>query len=243
VVAHSHESLGDDARMSLNARLWLGIALRCGGDPKLAAAHIDAAASGLTRGFGQDSSDALAGRLARALNQLALGQFTDGRVAALEVLAAYRERLRPDHPLALICALNVAVALCLEGDYPAARTQVELAADGLTVQLGSDHPHTLAANMTRASVLAGVGRLEEAAAVEELVLAERTRVLGPQHPDTVRSHANLLLTLRQRGITDPAAERQHVIAELIEQLGAGHPDVAEASVNHRLFCGVNPLPF
>jgi tetratricopeptide (TPR) repeat protein len=243
VVAHSHESLGDDARMSLNARLWLGIALRCGGDPKLAAAHIDAAASGLTRGFGQDSSDALAGRLARALNQLALGQFTDGRVAALEVLAAYRERLRPDHPLALICALNVAVALCLEGDYPAARTQVELAADGLTVQLGSDHPHTLAANMTRASVFAGVGRLEEAAAVEELVLAERTRVLGPQHPDTVRSHANLLLTLRQRGITDPAAERQHVIAELIEQLGAGHPDVAEASVNHRLFCGVNPLPF
>ena len=34
VVALSHASLGDDARMSLNARLWLGIALRCAGDPE-----------------------------------------------------------------------------------------------------------------------------------------------------------------------------------------------------------------
>lgn len=243
VAAHSHDSLGDDARMSLNARLWLGIALRCGGDPKLAATHIDAAASGLTRGFGQDSSDALAARLGRALNLLALGQFTDGRAAAQEVLAAYRERLRPNHPLALICRLNAAAALCLEGDYTAARTQVEPAVDGLTAELGSEHPYTLAANMIRGSVLANAGSLEDAAAVEELVLAARTKVLGSQHPDTMRSHANLLLTLRQRGISDPAAERQHVIAELTEQLGPGHPDVAEASVNHRLFCVVNPLPF
>ena len=149
VAAHSHDSLGDDARMSLNARLWLGIALRCGGDPKLAATHIDAAASGLTRGFGQDSSDALAARLGRALDLLALGQFTDGRAAAQEVLAAYRERLRPSHPLALICRLNAAAALCLEGDYTAARTQVEPAVDGLTAELGSEHPYTLAANMIR----------------------------------------------------------------------------------------------
>ena len=86
VATQSHESLGDDARMSLNARLWLGIALRCAGDPEQAAAHIDAAVSGLSRGFGPDSSDALAARLSQALNQLALGQLMNGRTVAEEVL-------------------------------------------------------------------------------------------------------------------------------------------------------------
>ena len=117
IAAQSHESLGDDARMSLNARLWLGIALRCAGDPEQAAAHIDAAVSGLSRGFGQDSSDALAARLSQALNQLALGQFTNGRTAAEEVLAAYEGRLRPVIRSPSSARLNVAAALCLEEDY------------------------------------------------------------------------------------------------------------------------------
>ena len=58
-------------------------------------------------------------------------------------------------------------------------------------------------------------------------MAARSRVLGPQHPDTLRGRANLLLTLRQRGINGPAAERQQVIAELAELLGDGHPDVTD----------------
>ena len=243
IAALSHESLGDDARMSLNARLWLGIALRCAGDPEQAAVHIDAAVSGLSRGFGQDNSDALAARLSQALNQLVLGQITKGRTGAEEVLKAYQGRLRRGHPLALICHLNVAAALCLEENYEAAGEQVKLAADGLSVQLGSDHPYTLAANLVQGSVLACTGDLEDAAAVEDMVVAARIRVLGSQHPDTLRARANLLLTLRQRGINGPAAERQQVIAELAELLGDGHPDVAEASVNHRLFGVINPQPF
>jgi tetratricopeptide (TPR) repeat protein len=243
VAAQSHESLGDDARMTLNAQLWLGIAVRCAGDPEQAAVHIDAAVSGLSSGFGVDSSDALTGRLSQALNQLALGQFTNGRVVLEEVLAAYEERLSPAHPNALICRLNLAAAQCLEDDYTAARQQIELAVDGLTAQLGLDHPYTLAANLVRANVLAKTGSLQDAAALEELVLAGRARVLGSQHPDTLRCRANLLLTLRQRGINGPAAERQHVIAELAELLGNGHPDVAEASINHRLFTVINPQPF
>ena len=243
IAALSHESLGDDARLSLNARLWLGIALRCAGDPEQAAEHIDAAVSGLTSGFGPDNSDALAARLSRALNQLVLGQFTQGRTLAEEVLKSYQARLRPGHPLALICRVNVAAALCLEEDYPAAGKQAEQAADGLTAQLGSDHPYTLAANLVRGSVQGCLGDLDDAATAEETVVAARTRVLGPQHPDTLRARANLLLTLRQRGINGPAAERQQVIAELAELLGDGHPDVAEASVNHRLFGVINPQPF
>ena len=93
---------------------------------------------------------------------------------------------------------------------------MELVAERLAERLGQAHPYTLAANLVQGSVLAGLGNLDDATAVEELVLAERTRVLGSRHPDTLRAHANLLLTLRQRAISDPAAERQQVMAELHE---------------------------
>ena len=54
-MAQAHDSLGDDARIALNARLWLGTAQRCDGDPEQAAVNINAAGSGLIRGFGPDS--------------------------------------------------------------------------------------------------------------------------------------------------------------------------------------------
>jgi tetratricopeptide (TPR) repeat protein len=243
VRAHSQESLGDDARISLNARLWLGIAQRCVGEPERAAVNIDAATSGLIRGFGQDSNDALASRLCQALNQLALGEIIAGRKGLEEVLPDYDRRLKPTHPNALVCRLNLATALCLEDDYAAAQPHVELAVDGLTERLGSAHPHTLAANLMRGSVLACLGSLDDAAAVEEMVLAERTKVLGPQHPDTLRCRANLLLTLHELGVNGSATERQQVIAELVEVLGAEHPDVTAAGSNRRLFCMINPQPF
>ena len=113
-MTQSHRSLGDDARITLNARLWLGIAQRCAGDPERAAVNIDAAMIGLSRGFGPDSNDALASRLSQALNQLALDQVAEGRKALAEVLGVYEGRLGKDHPNALICRLNVATALCLE---------------------------------------------------------------------------------------------------------------------------------
>ena len=59
----SHRWLGDDARITLNARLWLGVAQRSAGDPERAAENIAAATTGLSRGFGPDSNDALASRL------------------------------------------------------------------------------------------------------------------------------------------------------------------------------------
>jgi MinD-like ATPase involved in chromosome partitioning or flagellar assembly/tetratricopeptide (TPR) repeat protein len=243
VMTQSHESLGDDARITLNARLWLGIAQRCAGTPEQAAVNIAAAVSGLSRGFGPDSDDALASRLSQALNQLALGEFNNGRTVLEKVLADYDRRLGPTHPNALICRLNFAAALCLEESYAAAQPQVEWAVGGLTDRLGSAHPHTLAANLVRGSVLACLGSPNDAAAVEELVLAERTRVLGPRHPDTLRCRANLLLTLRQLGANGPGTDRQDVIAELAELLGAEHPDVTAAGSNRRLFCLIIPQPF
>ena len=242
IAMQSRESLGDDARITLIARLWLGIAQRCAGDPARAAVNIDAAVSGLNRGFGPDSSDVLAARLSQGLNELALGQLTNGRTAIEEVRSVYESTLGPVHPNTLICHANVAIALCLERDYAAARKHADLAAEGLTERLGQAHPYTLTANLVRGSALSGLGSHAEAAALEELVLAERMRALGPQHADTLRCRANLLLTLRQQGINGAGAQRARVIVELADVLGADHPDIAEAGVNHRLFSMINPQP-
>jgi len=242
VTERAQGSLGD-ARITLNARLWLGSAQRCAGDPQQAEANIDRAVSRLIRGFGQDSNDALAGRLNWALTQLALDKLIRGRAALEEVLAAYQERLGPVHPNTLICQLDLGTALCLEENYVAALPHVESAADGLTGRLGWDHPHTLAATLMKGSVLACLDRPREGALAEQLVLEERTRAFGPLHPDTLRCQSNLMLTLQQMGMNGQAAEWQHVIAELVDQIGAEHPDIAVISANRRLFSQVIPQPF
>jgi cellulose biosynthesis protein BcsQ len=243
VVNQSHRWLGDDARITLNARLWLGVAQRCAGDPVKAAANVEAAMTGLNRGFGPNSNDALASRLSHALNQLALNQVAGGRRALEEVLAVYEGWLGTEHPHALIGRLNVATALYLEDKYADALTNAERAVHGLSDALSPSHPYTLSAELVRASVLAQLGKLEEAAALEELVLAERTDWLGPEHPDTLRCQANLLLTRRQQGAGGQAAERQQVIGELGSVLGPDHPDVVAAAASRRLLCVIDPQPF
>jgi MinD-like ATPase involved in chromosome partitioning or flagellar assembly len=243
VWTQCREVLGDDDRATLNARLWLGVAHRSAGHPELAADHIEGARAGLTRGFGRDSSDALACRLSQALNLLALHRVLDGRRAAQEVLAVYEERVGPVHPHSLICRLNISTALCLERDYPAAETEARSAAEGLQERLGAAHPYTLAARMVLASVLASEGHLDEAGLLERLISTERERVLGPQHPDTLRSRANLLLTRRGQGVEGASEERQAVIEELAEMLGPEHPDVSTVISGGRLLCTVDPQPF
>jgi tetratricopeptide repeat protein len=222
VVARSHETLGDDARDTLNARLWLGVAQRCAGQAKQAAATIEAARSGLSRGFGMDSSDALASRLSQALNLIALGGagVRDGRAAAADILRIYDARVGAAHPHSLICMLNIASAFYLEGDIATAYKHAEAAVSGMERRLGPAHPYTLAAKMVQASVLARLEKLAEAAGLEELVVAGRTAVLGAEHPDTLRSRANQLLTLQQQGEAAAAGEHQEVVGDLKERLGA-----------------------
>ena len=243
VANQSHRWLGDDARITLNARLWLGVAQRCAGDPVQAAANIEAAMTGLSRGFGPNSNDALASRLSHALNQLALNQVAEGRKALQEVLAVYEGWLGTEHPHALITRLNVATALCLEDKYADAQPHVERAVSGLSDTLSATHTYTLSAKLVWASVLAQLGKLEDAAELEKTVLAERVEWLGPEHPDTLRGQANLLLTRHQQGTNGGTIERQQVISQLGSVLGADHPDVIAAAASRRLLCVINPQPF
>ena len=242
VLTQAHEAYGDDARITLNAYLWVGIAQRCVGQAKEAAANLDKAVDGLGRAFGWESGDALAARLSRALNYLALGRVRDAREAE-EVLATYEYRLGPAHPHSLICRLNIGTAQCLDGDYAAARVNVQLAVDGLESRLGDDHPYTLAAKLMLASVLAWLGELAEAAQLEELVETSRAEGLGPQHPDTVRCHLNRLLTQAALGAPGAAAEREGAVAELSALLGPDHPDVRTAAKQERLLSVIAPQPF
>ena len=176
------ETLGDNDRITLNARLLLAVALRCVGNTDAAESHIEWARMGLTRGFGRESTDALAAKLSQALNRLAVGRFREGRAAAEEVLVVYEERLGASHPHPLICRLDIATALCLDGDYVSARTEAETAASGLQRRLGDEHPYTLAARMVLATVLARQDRLAEARELEEQVVSGRERVLQRRPP-------------------------------------------------------------
>jgi MinD-like ATPase involved in chromosome partitioning or flagellar assembly len=236
-------ALGDNNRATLNARLWLGIAMRCAGNPEAAAEHVDAASIGLSRGFGSESSDALACRLSQALNWLAMHRIKEATNEARQVLAVYEGRLGQAHPHSLICRLDIATALCMDKNYSAAVDEAGRAADGLHDRLGAAHPYTLAANAILASALASEGRLDKAEEIEEPLSAERGRVLGPQHPDSLRSQANLLLTRHQRGVEGASRERQAVIDAMSTVLGAEHPDVSTVMSGGRLLCMVIPQPF
>jgi MinD-like ATPase involved in chromosome partitioning or flagellar assembly len=241
--AKCRDALGRDDRITLNARRLLGVAQRCVGHVDLAVPEIDAARAGLTRGFGGESSDALAARLSQALNLMALGEIQRARTEAEAVLAVYEPRLGTDHPHSLICRLNIATALCLEQDYQTAAAEARLAADGLERRLGATHPYSLAAKMVLASVLAGRGDLTGAGELDKTVAAQREQVLGPLHPDTLRSQANLLLLPQEGAGGGTPGGRQQVIRELAKLIGVQHPDVIMASNGGRLLCVIDPQPF
>ncbi len=245
VWGQCRDTLGSNDRITLNARLLLGVALRCAGHADQAEVHIAWARNGLSRGFGQDSTDALASRLSQALNWMAMGRerISEAKNAAQDVLLVYKTRVGADHPHSLICLLNISTALCIEGDYPAAETEARAAADGLEDRLGAAHPYTLAARMVLAGVWASQGKLADARELEQLVTTERERVLGPDHPDTLRCRVNLLLTQQALGIERAPVERQAVAGDLGAIVGDEHPDVIAAINGTRLLCAIDPQPF
>lgn len=235
--------LGEDDRATLNARVLLGVALRSAGDPEKAEGHIDEARRSLTRGFGSNSSDALAARLSHANSLLALHRILEALERAEAVLAVYEGRLGVTHPHSLICKLNLASARCSQESYDLALRLAQAAADGLQQRLHAKHPHTLAARMTQGAILASMGRLPDAAELEQQVSPQFEEILGPQHPDTLRCRANTLLTLHEQGTSGASSDRQQVIEKLATLLGSEHPDIGALFGGGRLLRVIDPQPF
>ncbi|MGH3159643.1 MAG: FxSxx-COOH system tetratricopeptide repeat protein [Streptosporangiaceae bacterium] len=238
----SQAELGDDDRATLNARVLLGVALRSAGHPELAESHIDEARRVLTRGFGSNSTDALAARLSHAINLLALHKIPEAAEIAQAVLMVYEERLGLSHPNSLICKLNLASARCLQESYSPAQVLAQAAADGLEQRLGGVHPYALGAKMTLAGVLASMGRRSDAANLEEQISPEFEGVLGPQHPDALRCRANTLLTLHELGTSGASTDRQRVIEKLATLLGPEHPDIGALIGGGRLLRVIDLQP-
>ena len=243
VWGRCREALGDDDDATLNARVLLGVALRTAGQPELAEVHIDEARKSLVRGFGSNSTNALAARLSHAINLLALGRFPDALDRARAVLSVYQGRLGPTHPHTLMCTLAIASALCLQEDYDQALALAHAAAAGLGDRLRHDHPYTLAASMVLAAVLASRGQTVAAAELEERIAPEFDQVLGSQHPDTLRFRANMLLTLHEQGVEGALMDRQRVIEKLSVMVGPEHPDIAALAGGARLLRVIDPQPF
>ena len=177
------EVLGADSLEALNARVLLGIALRCSGRPDEADPQFTAAVAGLTRGFGGTSSDTLSGRLSSSLNLLALDRIAEAEAAISELRAVYEERLGPEHPHTLVCRLDLAAATWKSD---AAGPMASSAAENLRNVLGEDHPYSLVAAMLEGAIAAYKGDLDAASEIEARAAAGLERVLGPSHPDALR---------------------------------------------------------
>ena len=126
------DTLGDDDRITLNARLLLGVALRCAGHPEQAAephrCRQDRPDPRVRRG--QQRRPGMPpepGAEPAGPGPGSGGQERQRRVSWLSM----RGELGSEHPHSLICQLNIATALCLEGEYPAAETAAQSAVDGL----------------------------------------------------------------------------------------------------------------
>jgi hypothetical protein len=101
----------------------------------------------------------------------------------------------------------------------------------------------LAAMMVFGSLLAERGDLNKAEEVEARTTRMLARTLGSGHPDTLGCRANLLLTRKQRGDRDAAANREQIIWQLATLIGPEHPNIETLRRERRLMRALDPQPF
>jgi len=184
--------------------------------------------------FGARSPSALACRLNRAANMLALG---DHGMAAAEislVAVAYEETLGSDHPFRFVCLSNLSATLREGGseDRLRAREVAELATAGCLKTLGGRHPHSLAAAMNHASSRFETDDLDGLPEQMSTLGQTMIDVLGSWHPDVLTFRANLAVmrsvSSPMRSITEKYLEEgeKTAIDKLADRLGSDqHPAV------------------
>jgi tetratricopeptide (TPR) repeat protein/Mrp family chromosome partitioning ATPase len=243
VLRSCAEALGADSVATQYARMLLGIAKRSAGRPEEAEPYFVEALAGFTRRLTDNSSDTLACRLSHAVNLGSLDRVAQAEDDIRRVLAAYHQRLGSTHPHTLVCQVNLASTLGLRSRHGQALEIISAAADGLESVLGTEHPYTLAAMMVFGSLLAERGDLNKAEEVEARTTRMLARTLGSGHPDTLGCRANLLLTRKQRGDRDAAANREQIIWQLATLIGPEHPNIETLRRERRLMRALDPQPF
>ncbi len=150
-------------------------------------------------------------------------------VANIQVCAAYRDILGPDHPLTWATTLSSAADHFAAGDVP---TAVQLATDSLdfyTRTHGTNHPFTAAAQLNLATYEAAAGQVEQAGGHSQAALDTLLGRLGEAHPWTIAAlvdHAGIQAAGADPTAAVATAERAYSLG--LEFLGHDHPYTATA---------------
>jgi tetratricopeptide (TPR) repeat protein len=228
-VARKH--LGEEHAVTLNAQASLAASLRSAGSPGDEAARLlDEAYAALSRRFGASSPGALACRLNRAANILALG---DGEKALDEMTTvrdAYEQWLGMDHPFTMVCVSNQSAAYRATGNNETAASLAKRAAEGCGRLLGPRHPYHLAAAMNLLTCeYESEPDKKPTGDLADLATTMGT-ALGGRHPDVLVCRANLVVL--EGSPVPPAATGPAVAglggdtrAALAARLGDEHPTV------------------
>ncbi|MFB6527093.1 tetratricopeptide repeat protein [Streptomyces sp. NPDC056399] len=127
--------------------------------------------------------------------------------------------------------LGTSLAVCIfeGGDFQAALSLTENAAEVAGQWLGAEHPATLRAEHRAALSLFRLGRFEESEALHRRVLTIRERVLGAEHPETLESRQDIHEPLSQLLRTEECMATLRDTARIRSQvLGEHHRDTLHA---------------
>ncbi|GAA1293078.1 hypothetical protein Psi02_50950 [Planotetraspora silvatica] len=143
-----------------------------------------------------------------------------------------RRELAPEHPLTLMTAKDLSIALRRNGDVSEALELAQETFTRLEKLFGRDNPESMAAAIALANTLREAGHLENAFALTRDTLPRYRTIYGQRHPYSFGCQTNLALLYRLRGDAGRAREEDTEAYEgLVATLGPDHEYAFTAAVN------------
>ncbi|HEY6546869.1 MAG TPA: serine/threonine-protein kinase, partial [Vicinamibacteria bacterium] len=213
-------------------RTTLGVTYLALGAYAPAEPHLQRALELRRRALGDEHTE-----VARALNQLALLNWRQGRLDEAEplyhkALEMSQRLLGADHPDTLTYEANLANLYRTKGRFKEAEPLYERNLASRVRVLGPEHPGTLDTMGNLANHYQETGRYEKAEALHRQVLDTRRRVHGEKAPQTVSDMNNLANDLAQLGRFEEAAPLMQRTLEIkVELYGADHPSTLNSVSN------------
>jgi hypothetical protein len=143
-----------------------------------------------------------------------------------------RRELAPEHPLTLMTAKDLSIALRRNGDISDALELAQETFARLEKLFGRDNPETMAAAIALANTLREAGNLENAFALTRDTLPRYRTIYGQRHPYSFGCQSNLALLYRLRGDASKARDEDTEAYEgLAGTLGTDHEYAFTAAIN------------
>ncbi|MCA8953900.1 MAG: tetratricopeptide repeat protein [Planctomycetes bacterium] len=138
------------------------------------------------------------GNLSQVLPRL--GRLEEARSYAERAVAACRQQLAADHPLAISTQRKLISMHLFAGEYDRLVAAAAPLLEFARRQLGEDHPGTQRIELLLARGLAETGRADEAERIYRRLVAQQDSKLGRLHPEAAATlhHLGVLLTRHER---------------------------------------------